>query len=177
MVGVVLVFLRCLGITNAAVWFGAAIFFTAGIEPAFLAPDMGFLPESHSGVAAQLILERYFALQYWCGGLALVHLVGESLYTGRTLFRWPVYLVVGLLLWGCLGAFWLQPKLIQLHVQKHGVRATELQRASASKSFARWNAFAQTGNFFLIIGLFVYLIEVTSAGGALRFIASNKFRG
>ena len=65
-------FLRFVGLMNAAVWFGAAIFFTFGIGAAAFSPEMKELlgPKNSpyfSGAIAQILIARYFHLQLLCG--------------------------------------------------------------------------------------------------------------
>lgn len=173
-----IVFLRLLGITNAAIWFGAAIFLTFGVGPAFFSADMlSILPRSHAGAAAQIVLERYFVLQYWCGGIALAHLSGEWLYAGRPLRRWVLYLVLGLIGLGLEGGLVMQPKLQKLHLEIYGVRSTPQQREQAGKSFKAWHAVAQMANLLVTLGLFVHLLQVTAFTAPGRFLNVNKFRG
>jgi len=56
-------FLRCIGLLNAAIWFGAGIFFTFGAGPAIFSSDMQKLLEayypSYSGMIAQIVIARY----------------------------------------------------------------------------------------------------------------------
>lgn len=177
-VRVVLVFLRCLGITNAAVWFGAAIFFTAAIAPSFYSRELlGILGEAHAGGAAQIAWERYFALQFWCGGIAVAHLIVERLYTGQLLRHWPVYLVVALFGWALMAGLWLQPKLTRLHVQTYGLMSAPQQRERAQKSYRTLHGMVKGMNAIVILGLFVHLIDVTSSGAPPRLIGTTKFRG
>ena len=173
-----LVYLKFIGITNAAVWLGASLFFICRVEPAFASPEIAaILPPSHAGATAQILLERYFSLHCWCGGLALVHLLGEWLYSGRPLRRWALYLVLGLFGWGLVGSFWLQPKLQKLHLEIYGVRSTPPQRQQASKSFKIWHALNRGTNLAALLGIWVFLLQSAAAGSTPRFLGSGKFRG
>ncbi len=59
--GPVIGFLRFIGLTNAAVWFGAAVFFTFVGGPAFFSPEMKhLLPPPYNGAAAELMIARVF---------------------------------------------------------------------------------------------------------------------
>lgn len=173
-----LVFLRCLGITNAAVWFGSAIFFTVAVSPAFNAAEMlERLPPWAASYASHILLDRYFVLQCWCGGIALAHLISEGLYTGQTLRRWSIYVAVGMFVWSLLGAGWLQPKLKRLHLEIHGIRSTQEQRVRAGRSYRLTHGFFQAVNVVAVFGLFAHLMQVTASGTPPRFMSSNKFRG
>jgi hypothetical protein len=170
-------FLRLTGITNAAVWFGAAIFLALGVWPAFGSPEMlRILPRSHSGAAAQVLLERYFILQYWCGGIALGHLFLEYLYAGKALQRWILYWLIGILMLGCVNGLISQPKLKALHLEIYGVRSTPQQREQAARSFRLWQGVVQTSNIVVILGLWVYLWETSAVNTGARFVGAGKFR-
>ena len=79
------IFIRFIGVLNAAVWFGAAVFFTVAVgSRLFLLGDPGVLAASVlPGRVAEVILERYFILQQWCACIALLHVLVEYLYSGR----------------------------------------------------------------------------------------------
>ena len=81
--------LRFLSLVNAAVWFGSAIFFTFSAGPAFFSAAMKELLGGgyayYSGAVAQIVIERYFALQQACGLIALVLLVLEKFNSNRPL--------------------------------------------------------------------------------------------
>ena len=85
-------FLRFIGTANAAVWFGAAVFFTLAAGPAIFSTevqnlfgDAGF--RFYAGGVALAVLKRYFIVQCACGIIALVHLWAEWLYLGRKASR------------------------------------------------------------------------------------------
>jgi Domain of unknown function (DUF4149) len=171
-------FLRLIGILNAAVWFGTAVFFAVAVWPGFFSAEMlRILPRSHSGAAAQVILERYFLLQYWCGGIALGHFVFEWLYAGKPLQRWIVYWVAGLLALELFGGLIVQPSLARLHLEFYGVRSTPRQREQAGKSFPFWQEILQVSNAVVVLGLGVYLWESTNATTGARFVGAAKLRG
>jgi len=174
----VLVFLRFIGITNAAIWLGAAVGFVCVAAPAFFSDAMlRLLPISHAGAAELIVRERYFGLQYWCSAIAFGHLVVEWLYTGKPLRRWPTYLVVFLLGLALLGGLGLQPKLQRLHREIYGIRSTPQQRERARGWFRGWQVMAQTANVLTLLGLTTYVWQITSAGTAARFVSATKFRG
>ena len=119
-------FLRFVGILNAAVWFGAAIFFTfsAGLVP-FSQEMKNLLGANNypyfSGAIAQIFIARYFYFQIGCAMIAVVHLLAEWLYLGKHPQKLQVGLLVGLASAVLLGGYWLQPKLKALHATKYGL--------------------------------------------------------
>jgi hypothetical protein len=175
----VLAFLRFVGILNAAVWFGAAIFFTVAVGPAFFSPEMvNLVGRPRTGVAVQLVLQRYFVVQHWCGLIAVGHLLAEWLYTGRPFQKLTLGVLLALLVLGLLGHFWLQPKLSRLHLEIYEVRSTPApeQVEKARHSFGAWHATAQSLNLVMIFGLVYYLWRITHPSATPRFVSANRFR-
>lgn len=157
---------------------GAVFFFTIGVEPAFTSAEMlRILPVSHRGAALHVLAERCFTLQSWCGGIALAQLLIEWLYSGRPLRRWVLYLVLGLWSWGLVGGFWLQPQLRRLHLDLYGIRSTVPQRQHAAQAVKIWHGIILTGNVLANLSLLAYVLQITSAATAPRFVSTNKFRG
>lgn len=171
-------FLRFVGVVNAAIWFGAAIFFTVGVGPAFFDPEMTqVIPAPYNGLAAEVVIKRFFILQHWCGIIAFIHLIAEWLYMGRPFERLTVALLTLIFCLGLAGGFWLQPKLKQLHRTKYSARSSAVEKQQASRSFSLWHGFSQTANLMVTIGLLVYLWRISNAPSPTRFISSTKFRG
>ncbi|HVY71176.1 MAG TPA: DUF4149 domain-containing protein, partial [Verrucomicrobiae bacterium] len=101
---------------NAAVWMGAAVFFTFFAGPAFFSPEMSqLLPRAYAGAVAQIIIKRYFLLHIICAVVALVHLCGACLYAGRPLRKIHLYGLIALLALGLVGRFWLVPRMEAWH--------------------------------------------------------------
>ncbi|MFN7140796.1 MAG: DUF4149 domain-containing protein [Limisphaerales bacterium] len=162
-------FLRFIGVVNAAIWFGSAIFFTFVAGPSFFSEEMQkLIPPPWNGAAAQILLKRYFFLHYICVGVALLHLLLERLYTGRPFERLTSGVLVAILGFSLLGGLWLQPKLKELHVLKYNRAATAEQRAEAASSFSAWHGVSQGMNLFITAGLFFYLLRVTSLNHPAR---------
>jgi hypothetical protein len=171
-------FLRLTGITNAALWFGATVFFVAAAWPAFRSEEMlTILPLSHSGAAGLVLLDRFFIIQYLCGGIALGHLILEWLYAGRPLQRWTLFLVASMLALSLFSGLSAKPRLSKLHLEIYGRRSTAQQREQAGKSFRAWHGAVRFGNVILVLGIWVHLWETSRPGVTSRFVAAGKFRG
>ncbi|HEY9173589.1 MAG TPA: DUF4149 domain-containing protein [Verrucomicrobiae bacterium] len=175
-------FLRFVGLLNAAVWLGAAVFFTFGAGPAAFSDEMKTLlgPKNHpyfSGAIAQVLIARYFTFQLICGVIAALHLFTEWLYLGRPMRRFTGYLLVGLLLLGLAGDFGMQPKIKRLHAAKYAVNATPQSREAAARSLAAWHGVAQSVNLLMLAGLVVYVWRVANPSEATRFVPAVKLRG
>jgi hypothetical protein len=163
-------FLRFLGVTNAALWFGASVFFTVSVSPAFSSEGMlKILGRPHAGAAAQLVLERYFLLQQLCAAIALFHLVAEALYLGRVIHRLSLTLLLALLALGLIGGYALQPRLQSLHTTKYHPATPEEDRAHAEVSYRIWDGVTWTLNLVVLGGVWVHLIRVTRAPDTSRY--------
>jgi hypothetical protein len=174
----VIAFLRFAGLINAGVWLGGAVFFTIAAAPAFFSDEMlGLIGRPHAGAAAQIVLERYFRVQYWCGAIALAHLGGEWLYAGRNPPRLALSLVLAVFGAGLVGGLWLQPKLKALHLTIYGVRSTPADAEAARASFRVWHGVSQGANLLVIAGLVGYVWRLANPDDPTRFRSMNKFRG
>ena len=115
------------------------------------------------------MLERYFTLHLICGLLALAHLVAESLYLGRPLFRWTLALLTVVFLLGVVGAYGIQPRLKALHLAMYHPSSPAAEREPARKSFGRWHAVSQVLNLLVIGGTVVYLVRITRQSDSSRW--------
>lgn len=181
----VIAFLRFIGVMNAAIWFGAVLFFTVGVLPALTAPALtdlfggarNPLAPAYAGLALELLLERYHPLNYVCGGVAAAHLLIEWLYSGKPARAFMVYLVLTLLALGLLHGLVLQPKLNELHRIRYGRGPTPEQRAKAAKMFQVLHRAAGIMNYALAAGLFFYTWRVAIPGESARPASPRKIRG
>ena len=165
-------FLRILGIANAAVWFGGAIFFTFAVGPAFFSDKMlSLLGRPHAGAAAQIVLERYFLLHQVCGGVALLHVVAEWLYMGKPLQRLTLWLLIAIYSLGLIGGLGLQPRLQGLHRTIYGPGVTVEQRDQAKRSFKSLHTMSQLLNLVVTAGVALYLWRVTTPANGYRYRA------
>ena len=174
-------FLKFVGLLNAAVWFGATVFFTFGTGRAPFSEEMKALlgPDNYpyfSGAIAQVIIARYFRLQLVCGIIAVLHLLAEWLYLGKYPQKFRFGLLLGLCAACLVGAFWLQPKLKRLHATKYGLNTRPAAREAASRSFRAWHGVSAGVNLLVVGGLALYLWRVAHPDDQPRFVSSFKFR-
>jgi glycerol-3-phosphate acyltransferase PlsY len=174
-------FLRFLGILNVGVWLGGAIFFSFGAALAIFSQETQNLlgPKNYpyfSGAIAQIVIARYFRLQMICCVLALLHVVAEWLYCGRTPRKLRMTLLAGLVSVSLLGDFGLQPLLKKLREVKYSQTATPAQRDAASRSFSAWHGISQAINLFMLAGLTLYLWRLTNPPAEPRFLDAAKIR-
>jgi len=173
-------FLRFVGLMNAAVWFGAAVFFTVGAGPAVFSSDMKhLLGENYypyfSGAIAQVIIARYFQLQLVYSLAAFLHAEVEWLYLGRPLQKFGLGLLLCLLCFSFVGGFVMQPKVKELHTRKYALNYAPEVRAAAARSLRVWHGAAQIVNVLMLGGLAVYLWRVAHPVSTARFVAPVKF--
>jgi hypothetical protein len=176
-------FLRFLGILNAGVWLGAAIFFTVGAGPAIFSQDVQQAlhglqnPKYTSGIIAQIVISRYFRLQMICCFVALIHVMAEWLYCGRSPRRFWLSLLFALIVAGLAGDYWLQPKMKNLHTTMYSAAESPQSREAAKHSFGAWHGISQSVNLLMLIGLAAYLWRLTNPPEEGRFHSSARFIG
>jgi hypothetical protein len=171
-------FLRFVGIINAAIWLGSAVFVTVGL-PVLFGPEVGkFIPHPQVGIAAENLLARYTVVQYWCAGIAIIHLLAENFLSGRVLLRKTLLLWAALTVFALLSGFWLQPKMTHLHYVKYW-GTVQSARTEADVSFGRLHGGSQAANLLVIVGLVIYVWQVNgpqNGNGTPRFSALSKIR-
>lgn len=161
--------LRFIGLLNAAVWIGAAVFFTLAAGPAFFSDEMArLLPKAYAGAAAQIVLKRYFWFHIICAVIALAHLVVEALYSGRPMSGFGIGLVSCMLLLSALGGQWLMPRMEKLHYEMYSPKSDAASVAAARKSFGMWHGISQLGNLVILGGLLVHLWRSSKDPYAIR---------
>ena len=169
-----------MGILNAAVWFGTAIFFSFGAGLAPFSQEMRNLlgPNNFpyfSGAIAQILIARYFFFQVGCACVAVLHLSAEWLYLGKYPQKLQFGLCIGLASAALIGGYWLQPRMKALHATKYGVNTQPAIRAAADRSFKAWHGVSQAVNLLMIGGLAVYLWRAANPSDPTRFVSATKF--
>jgi hypothetical protein len=138
-------FLRFVGVLNAAVWLGSAVFVIIGVPPLF-APEMKkVLGQWGVGLAAQTVIARFFIVQYVCAGMGFAHAIADWIYIGRPLLRWNLAILAGLTVFALIGGLWIQPKLHTLHQEMY-YGATQSIREHAGSVFRGWHGASQSAN-------------------------------
>jgi hypothetical protein len=177
----VIVFLRFIGMVNAAIWLGASIFMI-GVALAVFSPEMqGALHTSnfeyYRGQILHVVFERYFLFHLICGLVALAHLFAEKLYLGRRTSRFTIGLLLGLLVLNLVNGQWLQPKMNALHQRKYAPNLSQVDHESAAHSFNKWHGMSQTINMLIICGILIYNWRVNNPPDPTMFVTPGKFRG
>ncbi len=175
-------FLRIVGIVNAAIWFGAGTFFALGILPGVFSRDLhqvfgdtGY--PYYSGAVAMALFKRFFVLQYICGTVAIAHLIAERLYLSKTFSSLGTTLVIIIFALGLIGGAWLQPKMENLRKDMYFGATAEIKER-ARHSFGVWHGVSQIANVVIIGGLLVHLLRVTRPPDSRSYgVLFPKFRG
>ena len=173
-------FLRFVGILNAAVWFGTAIFFTFGTGMVPFSQEMKDLlgPNNfpfYSGAIAQIFIARFFHFQVGCAIVATLHLFAEWIYLGKYPQKLQAGLLIGLASIALIGGYWLQPRLKALHATKYSVNTRPEIREAAARSFKAWHGVSQVVNLLMVGGLAVYLWRAANPSDQTRFVSAVKF--
>lgn len=171
-----------LGVLNAGIWLGGNVFFAMVISPAldsnqlktvipiksfaYFAPEIG-----------HVFLSFFFQFSIVCALIALLHLLMEWLYLGRPSRKLSFGLLFALLLFGLVGANWLQPRLVRLHNLRYSASAPTTERESAAKSYRTWHYSLVLLDWCAIGGLLIYFWRITNTSQTPRFVSSVKFRG
>jgi len=176
--------LRFVGIVNAAIWFGAGVFFTLVVLPGVFSSDLHVLFgdderfKFYAGGVALALFKRFFVLQYVCGIVALLHLVAEKLYLSKPYPRWGTAVVLVVLGFSLVGGAVVQPKLLDYRKTMYSTTSTSDQKARATHSFAVWHATSETANLFVMIGLLAHLVGAAKPEEPGRYSTLfPKFRG
>ena len=175
-------FLRFLGILNAAVWFGAAVFYTFGAIPALTSNEMqSLLSARHfpyfSVAISQIVETRFSHLQMVCGAVALCLAAMEWLYSGKVPEKFWRGLLAGLIAANLLGGWFLDPALKHWHREAYDLNIRPEQRKIAFKSFRAWQSVSDMVNFLMVGGLGVYVWRMANPPESTRFTSTTKFRG
>jgi hypothetical protein len=161
----VLAFLRFIGLVNAAIWFGTALFFTFAVGPVFFSDAILNIfggratpySKAYAGLVAIVVMKRYFIWLQVCGVIAVCQGLAETTYQGQTWRQFRNLLAMGLLAASLVGGFWLEPTLARLQAVKYDSRATPTQKELATRSFGMWHGISQGVNLLMVAGLLVFL--------------------
>jgi hypothetical protein len=171
-------FLRFVGLTNAAIWLGASVYYLLGAAPAARSLELQELIglknfAYFSIMIGQIFARPFFHLYFACSVVAVVHLMAEWLYLGKYPRRGWLALVLAVAILGTLEGYWLQPRFAQWHRLQY---TSPERREAAGRAFRAWQTTARVINCFLVAGLAVYLWRVGNPPDPARFVSTSKFR-
>lgn len=166
-----------MGLFNAAIWLGAAVFCSTALLVAMNSRAAVALIgtqyfEQVSGALTQIVFTRLFQLQILCALLAWLHLVAEWLYLGRLPRQFWVGLLTALFIGSLIGSLWLCPKLTRLQRAPYAPNQSKEQVETARQQFQVWDGVFQAVNVLMIGGIAVYFWRLTQAQNEPRFIKS-----
>ena len=154
---------QLVGTLNAAVWLGAAVFFTFIAGPAFFDPALkDILPKPEDGIAARFLIGRFTAFQIACACVAVITLLVDWRMGGGQFPRAQALLLGGIILLITAAILWLTPQLDALHQVKYaehfGKTATAAESDTAAKAFGRLHGLSMIGNLLVLIGLLAQFV-------------------
>jgi len=175
-------FLRFVGLMNAAVWFGAAVFYTFGAGPSLASSGLKDVIGTNNSPYFGFLIENMVGRSFWhlylaCSVVALLYMAAEWLYFGKYPSRWWLAFVFALVLVGTFQGFWIQPTLKSLHESEHNRQVRVEERQLAARSFTTWNAISRYLDLVLAASLGFYTWRVANPSDPMRFVGSAKFRG
>ena len=169
--------LRFVGLINAAVWFGAALFAALAAGSA-VSPEMrellGFRNFPYFSIAiGQMLLARYFHVYLICSFVALLHVAAEWLYLGKYPHRlWLTFILI-LVLIGIVQTYWLQPRLRTWHRLRY---SEQTQSQAADRAFRFGQSLSEMLHIVVIAGLAIYVWRIAYPQNSTRFVSATKFR-
>lgn len=167
--------LRFVGLLNAAVWLGGAIFFSFVAVQAVFSAELGrVFHKYHIGLVAQTLQNWYFGFHLVCGAIALVVTVVHWFLRPREVQRVALGVLAGLLVVSLLGNFVLLPGMRSLFHAKY-TAPTQQQRDRAASRFAVWHGISQGINLIVLGGLGFYFWRMTVPPEDARRSRMNPF--
>jgi hypothetical protein len=171
-----------IGLLNAAIWLGAAVFAATGAGWAVSSDEMRQLLSARhypyfSGAIAGLIASQYWHFHLACGAVAIAHLASESLYFGRVLNKKLLALLLGLVLLGIAQEIVVRPAVKRLHIAAHAVNRAAVERARAGGALGVWRTTSRVFEVLTVVGLGFYLWRIANPPEATRFVSPGKYRG
>jgi hypothetical protein len=161
--------IRWLAAVVAGIWLGAAVFLTVGAGPAFFSPAMlELMPRETAGLAAQLILSRYFVLVQILGIAAALLLFLETRLQPAGGFRRRWLLLVGIVGLGAFVGYGLQPRLKELHRIRYAPETSAEVRESSRKTFGMLHGVSQSANLLMLVGVLVHFTWAVRGAEAER---------
>jgi len=174
-------FLRFLGVFNAAVWFGAVVFYLFGVSVLLNSDEVRTLfgadhYDFFSRASLLIIQDRFYTIQWICAAVALIHLWTERWYLGRrTKRRWDG-LILGALILSLWGDNYLVSRLSRLHNGQHARGASSELREASAKSFRNWQRIATLVHLYLLFGAGACLWRAANPESGPRFLSTSKLR-
>lgn len=178
--GGVIGFLRFAGVLIAAVWLGAALFFTLGVAPAMTSKEMetllGHNNYGYFSVAiGQLLASTYYRLFLTCAVLAVLHAVTEWLYLGKYLPRFWLWLLLVLLGLGLLQVAVIQPRWKEANRQHYSPGRPET-REHGARSARVYDILSLGFQLIMVGGVAIYFWRAALVPNPTRFVSTGKFR-
>lgn len=166
----VITFLRLAGLGTAAIWLGGTVFFVLGIDTVLGGLEvMRLLGPLHANEVSFVASQRFHLFQVTCASIALVHALGEWLYSGRPFDRRLLFLLLTLLVLGSAGRLYVVPKCRAYNAQSYLGPSRQVLRQpltpaqrQAAHSLNIWQGIGVVFNVISLAGVAVYLLQQAS---------------
>jgi len=177
-------YIRIIGLFNAAIWFGMAVFFTAGVSPTFFSHKIlslfggenSLYSRAYAGAVNVTVLEKYYYWHYICGVIAFCHLVFEWLFGGYLISRFKPSLLVLICSINLICGIFLMPPLKKFQLQKYDLKAPPTLREAASSSFKTLHLISYSLNLVVIVSTGLYFYNFTNHINEQRLVIKDKIR-
>jgi hypothetical protein len=174
----VLPFLRIIGIANAALWFGASLFFLVCIRGVFQSEElMRLVPHPFSEASMHVLLGSYLTLLTICSLVAMGQHWAEQWYAGRPVFQLKMGVLLTLVVVNMVIKWVIFPSMTQQHLRAYRPSATQQDLQEGARAYRMWKTGFHFVHLFVVIGSFSHLMSVTQRHSSYRELGMYQFRG
>jgi len=174
----VLPFLRIIGIANAALWFGASLFFLICIRSVFQSEQLTQLvPHPFSEASMHVLLAKYLVLLMLCAFVAIVQHCAEQWYAGRPIFRLRLGILLTLVVITFILKWVIFPSMTQQHIRAYRPTASQQDLQEGARAYRLWKTGFHFVHLFVVLGSFSQLWQVTRNQSSYRELGMHQFRG
>ena len=129
-----------------------------------------------SDAITDLLWGRYQVFQIVCAVVALLHVLCERLYLGKSPEKLWLGLLIALFVITVSETAIVEKKLTQLNTRRYATNLRAEERQAAAEDFQTWRGVLHVINIFAIGGLGIYLWRMGNPADPTRFVSANKFR-
>ncbi|MCF7669869.1 MAG: DUF4149 domain-containing protein [Verrucomicrobia bacterium] len=160
--------LRIIGLINASVWLGAAVFFTFSVSPALRSKPIIALfstggtsdtAQAYLGALYHIVLGHFHVWQITCAIIALACLLALRVLSGKPARLIMFYLLIGLLGAGLVGRFWIQPELKRIHTIRFSTKNDQTMKLEYRKTYLNRYRLSTILNILSIVGISAFFLK------------------
>ncbi|MDG1892153.1 MAG: hypothetical protein P8L18_12655 [Verrucomicrobiota bacterium] len=170
--------LRIIGIVNAALWFGSALFYIGCVRAEFQSDAMlKLLPPPFAEAAMHLILSGYLSLLLICSVIAVLQLWAEQWYTGRPVFRIRISMLLFMVFLAALLKFGIFPAMKNQHLRAYQPSAIAADAKEGMRTYRRLKIGFHCLHLFHIFGALSHVWYVSQSKSGYKLLGMHQFRG